>query len=39
MHEIRTPLSAIVGFSDVLGLEDDPESHEEYIQLIKQNNA
>lgn len=38
-HEIRTPLNAIVGFSDVLGLEDDPESREEYIQLIKQNNA
>lgn len=38
-HEIRTPLNAIIGFSDVLGLEDDPESREEYIQLIKKNNT
>lgn len=37
-HEIRTPLNAIVGFSDILGLEDDPENREEYIRLIKQNN-
>lgn len=39
MHEIRTPLNAIVGFSDILGLEDDPESREEYVQLIKHNNT
>ena len=36
-HEIRTPLNAIVGFSDMLGLEDDPEMREQYISMIKEN--
>lgn len=37
-HEIRTPLNAIVGFSDLLGCEDDPELRDTYIDLIKTNN-
>ena len=38
-HEIRTPLNAIVGFSDLLGLEYDPEMREQYISMIKENNT
>lgn len=37
-HEIRTPLNAIVGFSDLLGIETDPELRESYVSLIKANN-
>lgn len=37
-HEIRTPLNAIVGFSDLLGSEDDLELRTTYIDLIKTNN-
>lgn len=37
-HEIRTPLHAIVGFSDLLKMETDPEIQEEYIDVIKSNN-
>lgn len=37
-HEIRTPLNAIVGFSDLLGVEEDPELRQNYISLIKMNN-
>lgn len=37
-HEIRTPLNAIVGFSDLLGMEEDPELRHNYISLIKMNN-
>ncbi|MDL2265419.1 HAMP domain-containing histidine kinase [Parabacteroides sp. OttesenSCG-928-G07] len=37
-HEIRTPLHAIVGFSDLLGVETDPEMREEYLNVIKANN-
>lgn len=37
-HEIRTPLHAIVAFSDLLSAEDDPETREEYLTLIKANN-
>lgn len=37
-HEIRTPLNAIVGFSDLLGIETDPELREDYVSLIKTNN-
>lgn len=37
-HEIRTPLNAIVGFSDLLGVETDPELREMYSGLIRSNN-
>lgn len=37
-HEIRTPLNAIVGFSDLLGVEEDAELRQNYISLIKMNN-
>lgn len=30
-HEIRTPLNAIVGFSDLLGVEEDLELRQNYI--------
>ncbi|MCC6446806.1 MAG: HAMP domain-containing protein [Armatimonadetes bacterium] len=37
-HELRSPLTAIAGFTEVL-LEDDtvPERHQEFIQIIDQN--
>lgn len=37
-HEIRMPLSAIVGFSSLLGDEEDDEIRQEYIKLIQTNN-
>ena len=37
-QEIRTPLNAIVGFSDLLGVEEDSELRQNYISLIKMNN-
>lgn len=37
-HEIRTPLNAIVGFSQVLVDEDDPETRQEYADIIQNNN-
>ena len=37
-HEIRTPLNAIVGFSVLLGVEEDSELRQNYISLIKMNN-
>jgi signal transduction histidine kinase len=38
-HEVRTPLNAIVGFSDVLPMVQSEEERNELIKLIKQNNA
>ena len=38
-HEVRTPLNAIVGFSDVLPMTQSEEERNELIKLIKQNNA
>lgn len=33
-HEIRTPMNGIVGFSQLLGLNDTPEKREKYIHNI-----
>ena len=38
-HEIRTPLNSIVGFSNILAIEEDlsPEERQEYIDTINNN--
>jgi signal transduction histidine kinase len=38
-HEVRTPLNAIVGFSEVLPMAQSAEEREQLIDLIRQNNA
>ena len=38
-HEVRTPLNAIVGFSELLTETDDPEEKKEYADIILNNNA
>ena len=38
-HEVRTPLNAIVGFSEVLPMAQTSEEREQLIGLIRQNNA
>lgn len=37
-HEIRTPLNAIVGFSSLLSVTEDPEEKMEYVSIINNNN-
>lgn len=37
-HEIRTPLNAIVGFSQVLVDEEEPETRQQYADIIQSNN-
>lgn len=37
-HEIRSPLHAIVGFSELLGDENDEEVRKGYLNIIKANN-
>jgi PAS domain S-box-containing protein len=36
-HEVRTPLNAIMGFSEILDDEQDPESRKKYIRTIRSN--
>ena len=36
-HEVRTPLNAVIGFSDLLRDENDPEVRNEYIDIITAN--
>lgn len=36
-HDIRTPLHAIVGFSDLLAIETDPVERQNYMNLIRTN--
>ena len=38
-HEVRTPLNAIVGFSEILPNISDPNEREELMRIIKENNA
>ena len=35
-HEVRTPLNAVVGFSDLLRYEAEPETKEFYVRLISE---
>lgn len=37
-HEVRTPLNAIVGFSDILSSITDEEERQSIINIIKENN-
>jgi hypothetical protein len=37
VHDIRTPIGAVMGFSDILLENDLPEHSQEYIQTIKRN--
>lgn len=38
-HAIRTPLNAIVGFSNVLAYTEDENERQEYIKIIENNNT
>lgn len=38
-HEIRTPLNAIIGFSDMICQGVDEEEKQEFMDIIKSNNA
>ncbi len=38
VHEIRTPLHAIVGFSDIIASSDDKEERMKYLEAIRDNN-
>ena len=36
-HRLRTPLTAILGFSDLLDMTDEPDTIREYVRIIKSN--
>ena len=35
-HEIRTPMNGILGFSELLLTNEEPEHHEEYVGIIRE---
>ena len=37
-HDIRTPLNAIVGFSNLLTEAEDPEERRDYLRVVEENN-
>ncbi len=37
-HEIRTPLNAIVGFSNLMGMDADAAEKQQYVDIINSNN-
>ncbi|MGL5894162.1 MAG: ATP-binding protein [Bacteroidales bacterium] len=37
-HAIRTPLNAIIGFSELLHSTDDPQERAEYLSIVNSNN-
>lgn len=37
-HELRTPINAIVGFSELLASDPAPEEKQEYLRIIRTNN-
>lgn len=38
-HEVRTPLNAIIGFSDILTTVTDKAEHDHLVSIIKENNS
>ena len=38
-HEVRTPLNAIIGFSDILTTVTDKAEHDHLVAIIKENNS
>ena len=38
-HKIRTPLNAIIGFSEILIDEEDEEQRRQYVNIIRENNG
>ena len=34
-HDLRTPLAAIIGYLELLEVEDDPEKAKQYIGIIR----
>jgi signal transduction histidine kinase len=36
-HQLLTPLTAIMGYADLLGVADDPETIRKYVSVIRSN--
>ena len=36
-HDIRTPLTVLLGYLDLMGLQEENEAHREYIEICKDN--